>query len=438
MAVKAFSASQIQRILSAIFIHFDPARIPRDHDGDPRNQCSWKLVGALSTIIRNHIHDLKLPEWQRVVDQLIHQWPDLWKWMKFYERTAENHHLSVNIRASIKGLWILLADSFRGIPQLRAAHAFFKVSDIIPYVVRLWELELACLGLHPFHNGDTHPFCSAGQLLQTYLREADDTFLETFLRGDANRSVHLASLAIGHLLRDLKIQSPMQAGVACHLNMDIIRSFTLCPSVYHDLLAQGLANAVTKALLTFSTNTVAVDTVTSCVEYCFTCLLATFDTGNGATWIIQSLNAQLISAALRCSDSAFFDGRKNEHGIKTLLLKVLPRYLIYESVLIAAGRAVQKAQHLEETLDIAEPLRGFWTAFKADVWRGLTLASRCHPDGALDLRHGCSFENVSAFALDFISKFTFGWLVQQRCSANCTVYWLVSFHQHCEVAMCTI
>lgn len=135
-------------------------------------------------------------------------------------------------------------------------------------------------------------------------------------------------------------------------------------------------------------------------------LLTILSTGDGVTWVIQALNAQLILATLRCSDTALVEGRKIHADITIFLSGVLPQYLVYELVLIAAGRAVRRSRHFEETLEISEPLRGCWTAFQADVLHGLALSSQYHPDGVLDLRRGCSLENVSHFGLDYIIKLT--------------------------------
>lgn len=129
----------------------------------------------------------------------------------------------------------------------------------------LWELELACLDLNPFHCGEEGQN-TAGQRFRRCIGEADKTFLGVFLNGDATRSVHLASLVIKRLLQDLGIQNPMRAGSALFLDVDLISFFAIRDDFHRYLLAQRVVRAITQALIMFSTNTVAAFIVAHCFE----------------------------------------------------------------------------------------------------------------------------------------------------------------------------
>lgn len=131
------------------------------------------------------------------------------------------------------------------------------MKNFMPFVLRLWRLELMDPHLHPFHNGDKDPFL-AGQLVRNYMILTYMSSLNLVLDSDAVKFMPLHRLAIGHLRQDSKTCNPKHAADALSLNINIIEHLYINPEFRSGLYLEGFVVAIAEALVTASTNPLAV------------------------------------------------------------------------------------------------------------------------------------------------------------------------------------
>lgn len=116
-------------------------------------------------------------------------------------------------------------------------------------------------------------------------------------------------------------------------------------------------------------------------------------TGNEAHWIIQALNAHILLVLLRTSHLP-----TEEVGDfpSPFLSTILPKFLIYESVLVSAGHAIEKVLQLGIAI-LAEPMKSLWLKFAHRVSTGLWLAgrlNRAEHSTIVDLDGRCGYAQV--------------------------------------------
>lgn len=78
------------------------------------------------------------------------------------------------------------------------------------------------------------------------------------------------------------------------------------------------------------------------------------------------------------------------------LSSILPSYLVYGSVVVAAGRGVAHVKkHQSQISGLSHEVETHWTGYKELVNSGLHLAGRMHNGVVVNLRECCSYIQVS-------------------------------------------
>lgn len=287
-------------------------------------------------------------------------------------------------------------------------------ADVIAVMLKIWRLEITHPQLHHMHPLCQPRISAAGALitcLKVFSKSA--TPIDAPSLSDALTTIDLdpekvARVALAHLRQwpfraKLKRRSydPSSNATRSHqqhgfiddmaMNVDVLLRLDSYDMFRRALLLQGSVAAVTKAAVV-ATNSSHVPRPTlfgNCFHLAFQYLQKVLEVGNGRTRVTQALTAQIIPAILHCN--SFPD------ECMSILTCILPRYLIYETVLVAAGRAVEKvrASGIEGQLLISEPLKSAWLKYKERVNRHLWIAGRYNVGGSFNVSYRCSYIRVS-------------------------------------------
>lgn len=271
-------------------------------------------------------------------------------------------------------------------------------SDVIPMAMRLWTLEYIDPRLH-FQNSPADDCLSSAALLHDLLHEmAGDSILDDIYANlDAQEAERIGSIALGHLRRTSSRGEPGSS-----IDISIIVSLSAYQPLHRILLCNGSVEAVTKGLFIDTCHSVwdaeDFDWDGRHGEECLRYLQRTLNEGNGFTWAIHALKFGILDAIL-CSSISSPD-ETMDIGLE-MLSSTLPKYLIYESVLIEASHALRRAIRRngdpnDDDIAVPQPMKNCWSTFEEYVWNGLCISGRSdetNPD--VVLRRGCSFPDVS-------------------------------------------
>lgn len=193
----------------------------------------------------------------------------------------------------------------------------------------LWLLEDAIL----VPSSAEIPVCTAA--LECLLRMAKPSTHDRTLRALGCKPDKVAKLALIRLLTEGHKQRIN--GYKAAIYVDIINQLSRHSNhpLRNALLIANSIGTVTKTLVLLSTqinatgNAMLLDPIVASFGYLRNCLEST----DGFTWVSQSIQAGLLTAFVECSPYFLKANLKDRTMIVSIVKDVLPRYLVYRSVI---------------------------------------------------------------------------------------------------------
>ncbi|KAH9887647.1 hypothetical protein C8Q73DRAFT_207746 [Cubamyces lactineus] len=322
-----------QEAMDVFLHHLQESRVPANTSNkfsDPPNLAFASMLG-LSKI------GPFLPEGGPLVQRLVDAWPGIYNWSVFIFSTRVEGLERTNTRRRA-ALDVLSAFWYTIESRDPVREVMVKTPATVEIATRLWLEEDG--GPIPSTMDSPAGTCVLGNLLKFANREA----LDRVLRIAGGKADEVAKLALARLQRALK--GPTYNATHITIYMDFINSISRVPShpLRHALLSANviwvITNALTKisVLVHTSPDPSILDAMISGFGYLRNCLEST----EGFTWVAQSVSAGLLQALCDCSPR-FADVDPNDYTMITDILgDILPRYLIFRSVIEAVDTAMTK------------------------------------------------------------------------------------------------
>lgn len=278
-----------------------------------------------------------LPIYPNLVPRIATKWPEIFKWSLYIystrveglDRTDQRRKSALDVLAAA---WysICTADEIQA--------AMVRTPATVEIATRLWLEEDA--GPIPSKMNIPVGTCVLGNLL----KYAEFNTLQRVLKVTNSKSEEVAKLALSRLRGAL--QAPKLNASHLVIHMDFINS--LSRSYKHAfrnaLLSANVIWNITNALVKISAiiNTTKdlafLDAMVSGFGYLYNCLEST----DGFTWATQAIRAGLLQAFTDCSPQFSKLNPEDYDMTKEIVDKILPRYLVYRSVLEAIGSSMSK------------------------------------------------------------------------------------------------
>jgi hypothetical protein len=201
--------------------------------------------------------------------------------------------------------------------------------------------------------------------LDSLLSVADSPTLDRTLKAAGAKADQLAKLALMRL--STEGQKPQISGCKAAVYADLLSQLSRSPEhqLRHAILGASAISTVTKTLVAVSSqidssaNPERLDAIIALFGYLRNCLEST----DGFTWITQSVQTGLLKAFVECSP--YFprlDDAKDREMIISIVKNVLPRYLVYRSVVRAVGLALDGVYK-------SPAIGGVSSSVVSDVWK---------------------------------------------------------------------
>ncbi|KAF7799425.1 hypothetical protein EIP86_010660 [Pleurotus ostreatoroseus] len=322
--------------LDVFFFHLASDKVPATPEelfSDPPNLAFASLLG-LSKINRF------FPDQPKLIPRIAAKWPDIFKW-SLYLFSTRIQGLDKSDRRRRAALDVLAAAWYSICNADEIQAAMVRTPTTVEIATRLWLEEDA--GPLPSKMSVPVGTCVLGNLL----KYAEFDTLQRVLKVTGSKSDEVAKLAISRLCSTL--QAPKLNATHLVIHMDFINS--LSRSYKHAfrnaLLSANVIWNITKALVKISTvvNTTQdlafLDAMVSGFGYLYNCL----ESSDGFTWVTQAIRAGLLTAFTDCSPQ-FSQLDPEDFGmVKDIVERILPRYLVYRSILEAIDTSMKKIDH---------------------------------------------------------------------------------------------
>lgn len=231
----------------------------------------------------------------------------------------------------------------------------------VELATRLWLFQDAV----PIPSSVDIPVGTAA--LDSILRVADRPTLDKVLKTAGGKPDQVAQLALtrlrteGHKIQIEGFRTAVYTDILCQFSRPARHPLR------HAILIAGGIPTVTKILVTVSSqinstgNPMLLDAVVALFGYLRNCLEST----DGFTWVSQSVQAGLLTAFVGCSPHVSNLDREDREMILSIFKDVLPRYLVYRSVIRTISTALRT---IFKTVSVGQVSN----SVAKDVWKRFT------------------------------------------------------------------
>jgi hypothetical protein len=273
--------------------------------------------------------------------------------------------------------------------------------------LEIWAMEVE----RPEYQSRDDGYCTsmAAFLDRVFILASQEKHeLEVFLEPMNGDMKYLASTALKHLQHAYFRKRPNMHCVIWSVHIITVLSGIRDP-IRNAFLTQNCVPAVTKFLVTITAEVLSPATASlkgEAIAFGFWNLLLMMQATDGATWVIQALEAKLMFALVRCEPWLSYMDDDPVKYLYPFLNQILPNYSAYRSVLCVIEKSLTKIQ--QSGLDAGKsqdtPLWNAWNSFvKVAEYRLEILASA--PGGLLRTQERCHSATVSPDILLSTSSF---------------------------------
>lgn len=320
---------------------------------------------------------------------IIQFWPTLFKWLSIIlQHGIDDAQEAISRRQTAK----LAITAF--INDCLSIHLPVKLNslpEVTLLAMKMWILDVSEPRLHIMENRGKKMCAHSATLFYNCFVTMDDNERAIFqdavvLNFDAPS---VANVALIHLQWGSSTSDAVMLYRGRYMGDDtdvsVMDFLTYNIPIARALLLQGSIKASLKAL------EAGVGVIAIYLRNAFT-------TGNGTTWILEALNAQMLPTLLAGISQS--SGGALGESIIEIFSEILPQYLIYESILVAAGRALKRVQAsgmLYQTF-LAGPDKILLSRFELQVEKWLCTTGRqvtAEHASEPDLTNRCDYVQVS-------------------------------------------
>ncbi|TCD64726.1 hypothetical protein EIP91_003682 [Steccherinum ochraceum] len=322
--------------------HLDVSRVPtdveKDRFADPANLAFASLLGLGKVGAF-----LNSPPGAQLGKRVLDAWPGIFKWTVFL-MASRVEALEPENRSRRSTLDVVATCWYALAQQDLIREAMVRTPATIEIATKLWVED----DKGPVKSSVDAPVgtCALGTMLQA----AKKAELDRVLKAKGGKAGEVAKLALERLKGAVKETQPNPAHLTMYL--DFINSISRQPThaLRRALLSGNVIWHVTGALVKISVlvNTSRtpgfVDAMVSAFGYLRNCL----ESSDGFTWISMSIGAGLIPAICDCSPQFSQLEPQDFAMIKDLVSDILPRYLVYRSVVEAVHTSLCKVSKAQQ------------------------------------------------------------------------------------------
>jgi hypothetical protein len=338
---------QLENLLPKLLTHLDRRKISRGEKPLAFDIPILSLRCLVPLVFKNYYRQNPLPKVHHILTAF---WPHLWKWLEaICSRYIHNAAVDLDDRITAKSAVLSIVLFFSDESSLRTLPE--SNPGVIPLVLKLWALEATKAESKSFRS----PAISASMVLErcfvSFYGKTRLNWIETILTPLGGSAKDVASIGLAHIRHHSPREQPDIVQVGIDINVVIFLS-NYNPIGYA-FQSQHSVPALTRVLGGLALRSYSQATsseVAICMNHCFAYLCGAFRSGNSCTWIVQSLDEQLICAMLRCSA-----WHKDLDKHFTLLLShILPKNLVLRSVVLAMRSALKQVRAKGLFLDIGD------------------------------------------------------------------------------------
>ncbi|KII86136.1 hypothetical protein PLICRDRAFT_279019 [Plicaturopsis crispa FD-325 SS-3] len=377
-------------MIAPIFNHLDPAEIPVTSIAPPSPDSHARVHLAINSLVVIISCDDHLCNDPVLVARLLECWPRVWKWIQFLhdecivekaygEGLYTNAIFTLGATLQTLGRPTTSRDQIARTPGLLALIVKEWIDDRI-YPDTSVRMEL---------GGVSRAFTVA---LDVFLDRKEGT-LESIVPQILDAANGDAKKVAGTVL--MRLREAVAAGsieqIESHLSLANKLSDTACPPLHLALLTEGAIPAVIRVLSWHNSQPLRVaPTTTGVMLLCYYNLIDNFRSMNVPSWAVQAIDSGLIPALLRSARIRGLDDPKLAAPLLSFFLELLPKYLIYRSVLRAVRRALRQVNKHNLGEAVSGALGDAWQDFEMLAEDRLWLLEEWDCEGERDRYRSCS------------------------------------------------
>ena len=334
--IHPLSKDQLENLLPKLLTHLDRRKIHRGEKPLAFDIPILSLRCLAPLVFKNYYRQNPLPKVRQILTAF---WPHLWKWLEaICSRYIHNATVDLDDRITAKSavLSILLffsdESSLKTLPESNPG--------VIPLLLKLWALEATKAESKSFRSSVISTSMVLDRCLVSFCSKAGANWIETIMAPLGGSAKDVASIGLAHIRHHSQEQLDIvQVGV----DVNVMIFFSNYDPLGHAFQSQHSVLVLTRVLGKLALRGYLQATsseVANCMNRCFSYLCGAFRSANSCTWIVQSLDEQLICAMLRCSA-----WHKDLDKHFTLLLShILPKNLVLRPVVLAMRSALKQVR----------------------------------------------------------------------------------------------
>ncbi|KAI0319607.1 hypothetical protein OF83DRAFT_1054763 [Amylostereum chailletii] len=263
-------------------------------------------------------------------------WPGIFRWMVFFDTLHRNPRLASKEQRENSQEIIAYALYTITIDD-RIQAMVTATPGLVPLATKFWLDE------NMQRESTMLPVPVGSAALHHVLFTANDDTLNEVVRSAGGKYGTVAQLGIARLKHELK--RPIPRGPHVHAYTDVLVTFTRGQDhpLRRAILKAGGMVVVTQALLKLSTQPLDKDVFEGVIS-CFGFISNLIEAGEGTTYVRQAIQNGLLEAFVNISPSFnLLDPEAHGFTLK-LVSNVIPRYLVYRSIILAVNASMTKLE----------------------------------------------------------------------------------------------
>jgi hypothetical protein len=312
-------------ILDVFFHHLDESKVPTDPDqffnkSQDVDRASMALLGFSKPSPR------EIGEYSK---DMVRAWPRIFTWSAFFfaarvQAPSASVEMKRSAMALISSCWLAIsyADG--------ACQAIASTVGSVEIAAKLWVLE------------DRSDISNITAMLNSVLQVGDVSHVDRVVEACGGKPELVASLAVSRLRSAMNERR--EVGLKEFVLIEFITRISYHPHPLRmALLESNVVHVLTKtlAVLVAQLNVTGELTLVTTIALGFDILVQFLDI-DGAAPILQSLHSGLLTVLVECSPH--FEKFEHLEVILQFINSVLPRFLLYRSVIEAVDSAMMKIQ----------------------------------------------------------------------------------------------
>ncbi|KII87065.1 hypothetical protein PLICRDRAFT_55103 [Plicaturopsis crispa FD-325 SS-3] len=412
--------------IAPIFPYLSPARIPTSVRPSPADRRQVKLTNAALSvlIVCGPAHFSASPA---LVARLLAPdgWPHIWKWMQFeYDKCIVEGAYGDEGR---EGAVFAIAFTLAALGKSSALRATLtRTPGLLVILAKQW------LQARPPELASQTAACAFALEILVHFGNQLETEDDTHLLDDDDPAPDLihyvldaaegdATLVATTALTRLRAAMAAAAVEEVDVNVLLIRSLSWisCRPLHLAFVNHGVIPEVIKVL--YWCNARPVDAISvEAILACYYNILNGFFSANGSAWAMQAFDSGLLTAMLK--SGAWLSLREHPdlvEFIRKLLCELLPKYLVFRSVLRAVRKPIRQVKRLGlTTAASAGLLWDAWKGFQELAEERLSLLDAWDKEGGRSALQACSRSECVKYDDDTMKRCS-GCLGPLYCSKEC-------------------